>query len=75
VSVLWILPLLFIAAGALVLLGAVRQTAQAAAALRTECGRLDELRSALVVLTAEADEVRSTLQGLGLRSEPGPTGS
>ncbi|HEY2812201.1 MAG TPA: hypothetical protein VGJ03_01930 [Acidimicrobiales bacterium] len=74
-SVLWILPLLFVATGALVLLAAVRQTAHAAAALRTECGRLDELRSSLAMLTSEADEVRSTLQGLRLRSEPGPTGS
>jgi len=72
VSVLWVLPLLFAAAGALVLWAAVRQTADAAAALRAECARLDELRTALVALQGETDLARAKIEQMRPRSEARP---
>jgi type II secretory pathway component PulJ len=70
VSVLWVLPLVFVAVGSLLLVAVVRQTADAAAALQAECTRLDELRTAIVSLRGDAAVTRAKLEHLGSRSEP-----
>jgi len=74
VSVLWVVPLLFVAVGALLLVVVVRQTADAAAELHGECARLDELRTALVALRGDAALTRSKLEHLGSRSEASDPG-
>jgi cytochrome c-type biogenesis protein CcmH/NrfF len=64
VSVLWVLPLLVFAVGAVLALNATRQAAEAGARLREETGRLEELRAQLVALRTESDTTRATLEGL-----------
>jgi hypothetical protein len=73
VSVLWVLPLLFFAAGAVWALSATRQAAAAGALLREECVRLDELRTALVALQDELGATRGTLDRVRFRSVSGET--
>jgi hypothetical protein len=64
VSILWVLPLLVFAAGAVFALNASRQAAQAGARLREESGRLEELRVQLVALRTETETTRAVLEGL-----------
>jgi uncharacterized protein with GYD domain len=68
-SVLWILPLVFLAVGTGVIVLAARQASESAAGLRDECARLAEVRDALVELGAEASVTRSTLDHIRTRRE------
>jgi hypothetical protein len=72
VSVLWILPLAFFAIGALVINSALRKSAVAAAELRDECARLDEIRVALVDLHSDADATRAALERVRSRGSLTP---
>jgi hypothetical protein len=72
VSVLWIIPLLFVAAGAAFLGVAVRRMAEATVSLRQECDRLEELRVALVDLQTEVGDTRAMLEDVGSRSNLAP---
>ena len=65
---LWIVPLLFLAAGAAWISAVLRRTAEATIGLRDECAQLEELRSALVDLRHEADITRATIDRI--RSRP-----
>ena len=71
-SVLWILPLLFVAAGALFVTRALRTSADATMALRDECARLEELRAALDALRQEADGTRAAMEQIRGRSNRSP---
>jgi hypothetical protein len=68
VSVLWVVPLAVFAAGAVLLLSALRTTAQAAIDLRDECARLEQVRAALASLREDADLTRQ--KAAGLRTAP-----
>lgn len=68
-SVLWIVPLVFFAAGALLIASVLRSSAEAAIGLRDECARLEEIRLSLVALRAEADVTRANVEGI--RARPG----
>jgi cytochrome c-type biogenesis protein CcmH/NrfF len=59
VSVLWIAPLLVLAAGAVIISARLRTTAQATIELQQECARLEELRMALDEVRHEADLTRA----------------
>ena len=59
---MWILPLAFFAAGALVVASALRTSAAAATELREECARLEEIRVALVDLRTDADATRAAIE-------------
>jgi hypothetical protein len=72
VSVLWVVPLLVFAVGALLILVALRDSAVAAAALRDECARLEEVRVALASLRTDADLTRQ--KALSLRTAVRPSG-
>ena len=65
---LWVLPLVIFAAGAVALLYASRAATEAGLALREECRRLEDLRSQLVDLRTETDSARSLLDQLRGRS-------
>jgi type II secretory pathway component PulJ len=67
-SVLWVVSLLFLAAGAVLIAATLRKSAEATMDLRDECARLEELRSALVDLRLEADVTRATIDRI--RSRP-----
>jgi cytochrome c-type biogenesis protein CcmH/NrfF len=71
VSVLWILPLLFFTAGAVLVLLAAQQAAEAGIRLREESGRLAELRTVLVDLRADGEATRATLDRVRSRSVSG----
>jgi hypothetical protein len=73
VSVLWVLPLLIFAGGAVLILTATRRAAQAGARLRAECSRLDDLRTELVDLRIETGATQATLDRLHSRSVSGAT--
>jgi len=66
--VLWVLPLLIFAGGAVALLYASRAAAEAGLRLREECLRLEDLRSQLADLRTETDSARSMLDQLRGRS-------
>jgi hypothetical protein len=68
-SVLWILPLLFVAVGAAAVGYAARQAAQVAAGLREECARLDEVRVALLELRNEAAATCSGIDDMRARRQ------
>ncbi len=70
---LWVAPLLVIAAGAAWLAATLRTTAAATVELRDECAQLEELRTALADLQVEADGTRATLDRI--RSRPDRTSS
>jgi hypothetical protein len=72
VSVLWIACLLFVAAGTVLISATLRKTAEATIDLRDECAQLDDLRSALVDLRAEADITRATIDRIRSRPERSP---
>jgi hypothetical protein len=73
VSVLWILPLAFFAVGILVVTAALRNSAVAAADLRDECARLEEVRLSLVDLRNDADAARAAIEQVRSRgSRPTP---
>ena len=74
-SALWVVPLLFIATGAVLLGMAARRTAEAGDRLREECAHLEELRSVLATLRTEAGAARSTLDRVRTRSESETTRS
>lgn len=67
-SVLWVLPLLIFATGAILALSATRQAAQAGSLLRDECLRLEALRAELVALRTETGATRATLDRVRSRS-------
>ena len=67
------LPLLFYAGGAVLVLSAARRAAEAGARLRAECTRLDDLRTELVDLRTESGTIRATLDRLHSRSVSGTT--
>ena len=71
-SVLWVAPLLFLAAGAVLISATLRTSAQASIDLRDECARLEELRSALLALRHEADSTRATIDRIRSRSDRSP---
>jgi uncharacterized protein (DUF3084 family) len=73
VSVLWVVPLLFLAAGEVLIATSLRTSAQAAVQLRDECAQLEQLRAALVDLRHEADTARAAIDRI--RSERGLLGS
>ena len=64
VSVLWVLPLLCLTVGVVLVTLAMRESTRTAVALRDECARLGELRTALVDLRAEGDVARANLEHL-----------
>ena len=68
-SVLWILPLVVLAAGAVLISAKLRTTAEATVALQQECARIDEVRSALADVRGEADVTRATLDRIRFRSD------
>jgi hypothetical protein len=71
-SVIWVVSLLFLAAGAVLITATLRKTAQATIDLRDECVQLDELRSALVDLRQEADATRASIERVRSRSSRSP---
>ena len=60
-SVLWVLPLVVLAAGAVLISARIRTTAEATIALRDECARLEQLRLALDDLRDDADMTRDAI--------------
>jgi hypothetical protein len=68
VSVLWILPLLLYAGGAVLVLSAARQAAEAGARLRAACGRLDDVRTELLQLRTETGTARAAVDRWHSRS-------
>ena len=68
VSVLWVIPLLCLTVGAVMVTAALRQSTRAAIALRDECAQLGALRTALVELRMDADEVRGSVDRIRSRS-------
>ncbi len=68
-SVLWVLPLLFYAGGAVLLLAVTRRAAEAGAELRAACNRLDDLRTELIQLRTESERPRAALDGWHFRSD------
>jgi hypothetical protein len=68
VSVLWILPLAFFAVGALLITSAMRKSVVAAAELRDECARLDEIRVVLADLRSDADATRAAIERVRSRT-------
>jgi len=68
VSVLWVLPLLFYAGGAVLLLSMAQRAAEAGTRLREECSRLDALRTELLQLRGDSDTARTALDRLHSRS-------
>ncbi len=69
VSILWILPLVIVAAGVAGVAYAAASAAAAGYDLRNECARLDSLRIALVELRTEAAVTRGALDQLRGRSD------
>ena len=67
VSVLWVIPLLCLTAGTVLVTVALRQSTGTAVALRDECARLGELRTALVDLRQDADEARRGIERIRSR--------
>jgi cytochrome c-type biogenesis protein CcmH/NrfF len=67
-SVLWVLPVVVIAAGLVAVFVATKQAAQAAIDLRAGCTDLMDVRSALVALADEAGTARDEIERLGTRS-------
>jgi cytochrome c-type biogenesis protein CcmH/NrfF len=61
VSVLWVLPLVVLAAGAVIVATRLRTTTQATIELQQECLKLEELRAALDDVRQEADLTRESL--------------
>ncbi|MEY2433851.1 MAG: hypothetical protein QOC92_3576 [Acidimicrobiaceae bacterium] len=71
-SVLWVVSLLFLAAGAVLITLTLRKSAEATIDLRDECAQLDELRSTLVDLRHEADATRASIERLRSRASRSP---
>ena len=67
-SVLWVVPLLCLTAGAVLVTVALRRGTDEAVALRDECVQLGQLRAALVDLRRDADATRDHLDGIGSRT-------
>jgi cytochrome c-type biogenesis protein CcmH/NrfF len=67
--VVWVVPLLFLAAGAVLIAATLRKSAEATLRLRDECAELEQLRSALVELGQEADTARATIDRIRSRPE------
>jgi cytochrome c-type biogenesis protein CcmH/NrfF len=61
VSVLWVVPLVVLAAGAVIVASRLRTTTQATIELQQECAKLEELRAALDDVRQEADLTRESL--------------
>lgn len=70
-SVLWVVPLLCLTVGTVLVTVALRESARTAVALRDECAQLGELRTALVDLRADADDVGAQMRQLRTRGSPG----
>ena len=66
-SILWVLPLIFLAAGAVLMMVALRKSSEVAIELRDECARLEELRTALVDLRADAEDTRNSVDRIRSR--------
>ena len=61
-SVLWVVPLVVLAAGAAIVATRLRAPTQATIDLQQECAKLEELRSALSDVRYEADLTRASLE-------------
>jgi cytochrome c-type biogenesis protein CcmH/NrfF len=68
-SVLWVVPLIVLAAGAVLVGATLRRSTEATVGLRNECAQLEELRSALVDLRREADSTRAAVDRIRSRPE------
>jgi hypothetical protein len=62
VSVLWVVPLVVLAAGAVLISAKLRTTAQATVELQQACARLEQLRMALDEVRHEADATRAGIE-------------
>jgi hypothetical protein len=67
-SVLWVLPVVVIAAGLVAVFVATREAAAAAAELRSGFTELMDVRTALVALADEAGAARSEVDRMRARS-------
>jgi cytochrome c-type biogenesis protein CcmH/NrfF len=67
VSVLWVVPLVVLAAGAVLIAAKLRTTAEATIALQQECARIEELRTALDDVRSEADMTRAGIDRIRQR--------
>ena len=66
-SVLWVVPLLIFAAGAILIAAQLRRTSVEMDAVRDECLRLGELNEALGDLRQTADVTRASVEGIRSR--------
>lgn len=71
-SVLWVVPLVVLAAGAVLISARLRTTAEATIALQQECARLDEVRAGLADVRQQADGTRDALDRIRFRSDRRP---
>jgi len=67
VSVLWVVPLLVFAGGAILIAGQLRKSGVEMDALRDECRRLRELNAALTDLRHTADVTRASVDDIRSR--------
>jgi cytochrome c-type biogenesis protein CcmH/NrfF len=67
--VLWIVPLLVLAAGAVLVAATLRKSTEATIGLRDECAQLAELRSAVDELRREAEDTRAAVDRIRSRPE------
>jgi cytochrome c-type biogenesis protein CcmH/NrfF len=63
-SLLWIVPVVVLGAGAVAILAVLRQTDEAVADLRAQLVRFGDVRMAMARVRADAAKARDSLEGL-----------